>query len=300
MKTLIRILTFLFIACQTLHAAEPKIIELWPEGVPNLKTNWSEEKIVNGRITNVHKPTLLEFAPTNQNGTAIIFCPGGGYVRLSIGAGGGAETKNLNALGVTVFILKYRMVEYGQPAPLQDVLRAIRIVRSRAAEFGVKPDRIGVMGASAGGHLAACAATMWDDPEGKTGSKLDDVNARPDFCALIYPVITMEDPFAHKGSRTALLGKNPSPELIEKYSVEKHVRKDTPPVFVVETEADKTVPVENTLHFYQALRNAGVPAEMHVYAQGSHGNSLDPQYGPTAEWPKRLEEWLRFNGWVAK
>jgi acetyl esterase/lipase len=283
-------------------AAEPKVIELWPEGVPNLKTNWSDEKIVDGRITNVHKPTLTLYTPdpTNANGTAIIYCPGGGYVRLAIGAGGGAETKNLNALGVTVFVLKYRMVEYGHPAPLQDVLRAVRLVRSRAAEFGVKPDRIGVLGGSAGGHLAACAATMWDGPEGRTGSPLDDVGARPDFCALIYPVVTMENPFVHKGSRTALLGTNASVELTEKLSVEKHVRKDSPPFFIVATMADRSVPVENSLHLYEALRDAGVPAEMHVYAQGSHGNSLDPQYGPTAEGPKRLEEWLRFNGWLTK
>jgi len=303
MKLLLTWFVFISLGCQTIRAAEPKVIELWPEGVPNLKTNWSEEKIVDGRITNVHKPTLLMFAPeaTNANGTAVIYCPGGGYVRISIGgADGGAVTRNFNALGVTVFVLKYRMVEYGHPAPLQDVLRAVRLVRSRAAEFGVKPDRIGVAGGSAGGHLAACAATMWDAPAGRTGAALDAVSARPDFAVLIYPVVTMADPFVHKGSRTALLGKNPAPELIEELSVEKHVRKDTPPVFIAATMADKSVPVENSLHLYAALRDAGVPAEMHVYAQGSHGNSLDPQYGPTAEWPQRCEEWLRFNGWLTK
>jgi acetyl esterase/lipase len=302
MKPILKSLLLLLFASQTIRAAEPKVIELWPDGVPNLKTNWSDEKIVDGRITNVHKPTLTLYAPdpTNANGTAVIYCPGGGYVRLAIGAGGGAETKNLNTLGVTVFVLKYRMVEYGHPAPLQDVLRAVRLVRSRAAEFGVRPDRVGVLGGSAGGHLAACAATMWDAPEGRTGSPLDDVSARPDFAALIYPVVTMEDPFVHKGSRTALLGTNASVELTEKLSIEKHVRKDSPPCFFVATMADKSVPVENSLHLYEALCNAGVPAEMHVYAQGSHGNSLDPQYGPTAEWPARLEEWLRFNGWLKK
>jgi len=279
------------------------VIELWPEGVPDLRADASEEKVVNGRVTNVHRPTMLVYAPEPAKavGTAVIFCPGGGYVRLAIGdAGGPPETQWLTRAGVTVFILKYRMAEYGHPAPLRDVLRAVRIVRSRAAEFGVRPDRIGVMGASAGGHLAACAATMWDAPEGRTGAALDEVNARPDFAALIYPVITMEDPFVHKGSRTALLGEKPSPELMEKLSVEKHVRKDMPPVFLAATMADKSVPVENTLRFYQALRAAGVPAEMHVYAQGSHGNSLDPQFGPTAQWPQRCEEWMRFNGWLTK
>ncbi len=268
-------------------AAAPPVIELWPEGVPGLRKDATPEKEEDGRFTNIHRPTLTVFAPTNANGTAMIYCAGGGYVRVAMGQGGGAITRWLNSLGVTVFALKYRNVEYGQPAPLQDVLQAMRIVRARAGEFGIATNRIGIIGASAGGHLAACAATMFDGPE-----------TRPDFVALVYPVITMQDPYAHKGSRKALLGENPSRELIERWSVEKHVRKDTPPVFLVATMADKSVPVENTLLFFQALRNAGVPAEMHVYAQGSHGNSLDPQFGPTADWPKRCEEWLRFNGWL--
>ncbi len=268
-------------------ATVPPVIELWPEGVPGLRKDATPEKEEDGRFTNIHRPTLTVFAPTNANGTAMIYCAGGGYVRVAMGQGGGAITRWLNSLGVTVFALKYRNVEYGQPAPLQDVVQAMRIVRLRAGEFGIATNRIGIIGASAGGHLAACAATMFTNNV-----------ERPDFVALVYPVITMQDPFAHKGSRKALLGDNPSRELIERWSVEKHVRKDTPPVFLVATMADKSVPVENTLMFYQALRNAGVPAEMHVYAQGSHGNSLDPQFGPTAEWPKRCEEWLRFNGWL--
>ena len=209
-------------------------------------------------------------------------------------------TKWLNSLGITVFVLKYRSVEYGHPAPLRDVLRAMRIVRSRAAEFGIKADHIGVIGGSAGGHLTASAGTLYDAPEGRTGAEIDKVSARPDFAALVYPVITLTDPFAHKGSREALIGKTPAPGLIEKLSLEKHVRADAPPVFLAATMADQSVPVENTLQFYAALRTAKVPAEMHVYAQGSHGNSLDPQYGPTAQWPQRMEEWMRFNGWLTK
>lgn len=282
--------------------AEPKILPLWPEGVPDLKSNASDEKIVDGRITNIHRPTLTVFEPRDApgNATAVIVCPGGGYVRLAIGAKGGADAQWLNGLGVTVFVLKYRLAEYGHPAPLRDVLRAVRLVRSRAAEFGVQTNRIGVLGGSAGGHLAACAATLFDAPEGRTGSPLDRVSGRPDFVALIYPVITMEDPWVHRGSRKALLGENPSPELIQRLSAEQHVRKETPPVFLVATMADRSVPVENSLLFYQALRRAGVPAEMHVYAQGAHGNSRDPQFGPTAQWPEQCEAWLRFNGWLPK
>jgi acetyl esterase/lipase len=288
----------------TTQAAAPKVVELWPEGVPDLRKDASEEKLVNGRVVGVHRPTLTVFAPerAKANGTAVIFCPGGGYVRLAVGSltAGPPEARWLVERGATVFVLRYRMVEYGHPAPLRDVLRAVRLVRSRAAEFGVRADRIGLLGLSAGGHLAASAAEMFDAPEGRTGAQLDAVSARPDFVALVYPVITMEEPFVHKGSRTALLGAGPAPELIERLSLEKHVRKDMPPVFLAATEADQSVPVENTLLLYRALRDAGVPAEMHVYAKGSHGDSLDPQYGPTALWPVRCEEWMRFNGWLPK
>ncbi len=293
---------FLLAFAGSAQGAEPQVIPLWPEGVPGLKADASEEKVVDGRVVGVHHPSLTAYPADAAvaNGTAVILCPGGGYVRLAIGDKGGADTKWLNSLGVTVFVLKYRMVEYGHPAPLQDVLRAIRIVRSRAAEFGIRPDRVGLLGGSAGGHLAASAATMWDAAEGRTGASLDAVNARPDFAMLIYPVVTMEDPYVHKGSRTALLGKTPSPELIQRLSIEKHVRKDTPPMFLVATMADQSVPAENSLQLYKALRDAGVPSEMHVYAQGAHGASRDPQYGTTALWPARAEEWMRANGWLTR
>jgi acetyl esterase/lipase len=295
------LLFFVLLFPSWLHAVEPQVIPLWPEGVPNLRADAAPEKMIEGpRFTNVHYPTLLVYRPTKMpaNGTAMIYAPGGGYVRIAVGGLDGGEAKWLNELGVTVFVLKYRHVEYGHPAPLQDILRALRIVRSRAVEFGVRPDRLGVIGGSAGGHLCACAVTMWDDPAGRTGASLDAVSARPDFAVLIYPVITMEDPWVHRGSREALLGKNPSAELVAQLSVERRVRKDMPPVFLAATMADKSVPVENTLKFYQSLRDAGVPAEMHVYAKGSHGDSHDPQYGPTALWPVRVAEWMRFNGWL--
>jgi acetyl esterase/lipase len=294
-------LVLLVVGGPGVYAAESSPILLWPEGVPNLKTNASAEKIVDGRISNIHEPALLVFRPaaTNANGTAVIFCSGGGYVRIAVNPQGDTITRRLNAAGVTVFALKYRLSDYGHPAPLQDVLRAIRTVRVRAGEFGVQTNRIGVMGASAGGHLAACAATLWDSPEGMTGAALDAVSARPDFAVLVYPVISMSANYTHQGSRTALLGNNPPVLLMDKLSVENHVRTNTPPVFIAATMADKTVPVENSLAFYQALRNAGVPGELHAYAQGSHGSSLDPKYGPTAEWLSRCEEWLRFNGWLA-
>lgn len=284
-------------------ADEPRVIPLWPEGVPGLRSDASEEVVLEGgRFTNIHHPSISVYPADSAKSvrTGVVFSAGGGYVRVSIGEGGGAETRWLNSLGVTVFVLKYRHKEYGQPAPLQDVLRAIRIVRSRAEEFGVAPDRIGVAGGSAGAHVSASAATLWDAPEGVTNTALDAISARPDFAILVYPVVTMAEPHAHGGSRRALLGENPSPAVVERWSIERQVRRDMPPVFLVATMADKSVPVENTLHLYQALRDAGVPTEMHVYAAGSHGNSRDPQYGPTALWPERAEEWMRFNGWLTR
>jgi len=274
------------------QAAEPVVVPLWCAS-----SEVKPDEIANNRIVVVHTPTLTVYVPDRPNGTAVVFCPGGGYHHLTIGENGGPETQWFNSIGVTVFMLKYR-VQTLHPAPLQDGLRALRIVRARASEFGVKSDRIGIFGASAGGHLAACSATMWDDPVGQCGDKIDGVSARPDFVILVYPVITMDQNLTHKGSRKYLLGPNPSLELVNRLSLEKQVRTDMPPVFLVATMADTSVPVENTLMFYQALRAAKVPAEMHVYARGSHGNSLDPQYGPTARWPQRAEEWMRFNHWL--
>ncbi|HEX6973951.1 MAG TPA: pectinesterase family protein, partial [Vicinamibacterales bacterium] len=176
----------------------PQVIPLWPEGVPGAKPNGGDERVEDGRVYNVQKPSLTFYPapPATATGTAVIICPGGGYVRLAIEKEGAGLAKRLNDMGVSVFVLRYRLVEYGDPAPLQDVLRAVRLVRSQASEFGVRPDRIGVWGASAGGHVAASAATLFDAPEGRTGAALDAVSARPDFVGLLYPVITMQPPFA--------------------------------------------------------------------------------------------------------
>ena len=283
-----------------LPAADAPAIELWPEGVPGLRADATPEKIDQTHASNVHHPYLVAFpAPADQAvGTAVIICPGGGYVRLSIANEGSLVAQHLNALGVTAFVLHYRMVEYGHPAPLRDVLRAIRLIRSRAAEFGVKPDRIGVLGASAGGHLAASAATLFNDPDGKTGAELDAVSGRPDFAVLLYPVITMKDPSVHAGSRKALLGATPALVSIAHLSLELHVTKETPPTFIVQTEDDHTVPVENSLMFFAALHQAGVPAELHIWPHGPHGFGMRTDLGEPSTWPQRCDEWMRANGWL--
>ena len=277
-----------------------EVIPLWPEGVPGAQPNGGVEYIKEGRVYNVQVPTLTWFPapPDKANGAVAIVCPGGSYMRLSITNEGNSLAQWLNSLGVSVFILKYRLKEYGHPAPLRDVLRAVRIVRSRAAEFGVDPHRLGVFGSSAGGHLAACAGTLYDHPAGQTGAALDAVSARPDFLVMQYPVILMEGPYVHKDSRDSLLGKNPSPGLVALLSVDRQVTKGTPPAFLVATAEDKSVPLENAVAFYTALRRAGVPAELHLYEKGPHGFGLRQDLGPTSEWPLRAGEWMRANGWL--
>jgi acetyl esterase/lipase len=281
-------------------SAPGQVIELWPEGVPLRQPDAPAEHIEDGRVYNVNVPTLTRFSPARGagNGTAAIVCPGGGYARLAVDKEGSDMQRWLNGLGVTVFLLKYRVAPYQHPAPLLDVLRAVRIVRSRAAEWGVDPKRIGVFGSSAGGHLAISAATLYAAPEGKTGAALDKVSGRPDFIVVAYPVVSMRPPLAHGGSRKNLIGDHPSEELINHLSVERQVTRETPPAFIVHTQEDQSVPVENSVALYQALRANAVPVEMHLFVHGPHGFGLKPGLGPTSEWPKRCEEWMRSQGWL--
>ncbi|MDL2355763.1 MAG: alpha/beta hydrolase [Pseudomonadota bacterium] len=290
-RLLLTIALTAFTACSL---AAPTVIPLWPEGVPGAKPIGAERS-ADGKTANVSEPTLTVYGPAvdKPNGTAIIICPGGGYVRLSTEREGVQYANWLGTLGVTSFVLKYRMAEFGHPAPLQDVLRAVRLVRARAAEFGVNPARIGVMGSSAGGHLAASAGTLFDHPLGRTGAALDATSARPDFLMLLYPVITMDGPAVHAGSRKALLGAAPNAEAVRLMSVETQVSAATPPTLLIHTQADKTVPVENSILFYQALTRANVPAELYLFEQGSHGMGMRGGLGTASDWPRRAEEWLR-------
>lgn len=291
----------LAILVPALRAADQfQVIPLWPEGVPGLRADATPEKHDGaGRYTNIHHPSLVVYPPAKEkaNGTAIIYAPGGGYVRVSSGINGGEVTQWLNSLGITVFMLKYRHAEYGHPAPLRDALRAVRIVRSRASEFGVKPDLVGMLGGSAGGHLTASTGTLFDAPEGRTGAALDKVSGRPDFMVLIFSMISLRDARVENG-RHPLLGANPTDELKRHLSVDEQVTKDTPPTFLVHSAEDKTVPVENSLLFYSAMRRAGAPIEMHLYPKGPHGSGMDPKLGPISEWPALCEKWMRFNGWL--
>lgn len=249
------------------------------------------------------KPELTLYKPAKPNGTAMIVCPGGGYGTLAMDHEGRQVAAFLNELGVTAFVLKYRVANKERPgplgeAPLRDAQRAIRLVRANAKEYGIAADRIGIWGFSAGGHLASTAATHFDagQPE---GDAIDRVSSRPDFVILAYPVISFDPAVTHAGSRRNLIGEKPDPQWVEFFSNEKHVTKNTPPVFLFHTTADTVVPVENAIRFYRACRKAGVPVELHIYEKGKHGVGLgrDPKWtgGETsvATWPDRLVDWLK-------
>ena len=276
----------------------PAGIPLWPEGVPGRIADGGSEVLAEGRVSNVHDPAIVPFpAPAGRtNGTAVIVCPGGGYGRLAVEKEGRVTARWLNSLGVSAFVLKYRLKEYGHPAPLRDVLRAVRLLRSEAARWNIRPDRIGVLGFSAGGHLAASAGTLYDAPEGRTGAALDGVSARPDFLVLVYPVIRLDGPYASASSRRGLLGEPADPARSAALSLDTRVTKDTPPAFLAHGGTDTSVPPENSALFYLALRAAGVPAELHLYREGAHGIGLEPNHGPFSDWPARCAEWLAARG----
>lgn len=257
--------------------------------------------------TAADKPTLTAYKPERPNGTAVVVCPGGGYGFLADDHEGKQVAEWLNRHGVTAFVLKYRIVTKERPgplmeAPLLDARRAIRTVRAKAKDYGIDPNKVGIWGFSAGGHLASTAATHFDNGLLKDGDEIDKQSSRPDFAILAYPVVTMEDGVTHGGSKRNLLGDKPDPKLVELYSNEKQVTKDTPPVFIFHTSADAAVLPENAVRFYLACKRAKVPVEMHVYEKGRHGVGLgtDPKWTggekSVATWPDRLADWMKARG----
>jgi len=263
----------------------PKVELLWPDGAPGAKG--TEE---------TDKPSLTVFLPPEgkANGTAGVICPGGGYQFLAVDHEGKQIGEWLNQHGVTAFMLKYRIApRYRHPAPLQDAQRAIRTVRARAKEWNVDPKRVGIWGFSAGGHLASTAGTHFDDGKPDAADPVEKVSCRPDFLILCYPVVTLEPPYTHGGSRQNLLGKDPDPKLVESLCNEKQVTARTPPTFLFHTDEDKAVPPENSILFYTALKKAKVPAELHVYEKGQHGVGLAQKLPAASSWPDRLADWLK-------
>lgn len=266
--------------------AEEPVVLLWPDGAPGALGQ-----------RDVDQPSLTVYrAPGAGVRAAIVVCPGGGYGGLA-----GHEGKDyalwLNARGLHAFVLKYRLgsAGYRHPRMLEDVQRAIRLVRARSGEWSVDPGRVGVMGSSAGGHLASTALTHFDGGKATAADAVDRQSSRPDLGILCYPVITLGE-FTHQGSRHNLLGEAPSPELLEKLSSERQVTAETPPTFLWHTVEDTVVPVENSLMFAQAMRKAGVPFALHVFEKGRHGLGLAGGH----PWTVALELWLKERGFMEK
>ena len=268
---------------------EPKVELLWPGGAPGA-----------AGTDDLDKPSLSIFLPPagRATGSGVVICPGGGYGGLAVDYEGKDIARWLNSMGIAGFMLKYRLgPRYHHPAPLLDAQRAIRTLRSRAAELGISPDSIGIWGFSAGGHLASSASTHFDAGDPKAADPIDRVSSRPDFAILAYPVISFTTEYTHKGSRENLLGKDPDPKLVEYLSSEKQVTRDTPPTFLFHTDEDVVVPPENSVLYDLALRKAGVPAEMHVFQRGPHGVGLAATDQTLVVWQQVLANWLRTRGW---
>ena len=278
----ILLLSFLF-AATMLSAQKPVELPLWPNGAPNNKelTN-SGQNHNNEWVSDVTTPTLTVYPASHPNGMAIIMCPGGGYGGLAMKHEGHDMAPWFNTQGITYAVLKYRMPNGHHEVPLSDAEQAIRMVREHAAEWGVNPQRVGIMGASAGGHLAASLATLYSSDK-----------TRPDFQILFYPVISMQKGVTHGGSRKNLIGENPSQELEQKYSLERQVSPRTPQAFIMLSSDDDAVPPINGIGYFLALRDHKVPASLHAYPTGGHGWGFRDNFTYKRQWTEELEKWLR-------
>jgi acetyl esterase/lipase len=285
--------------------AQSQVIPLWSK-IPDeiIAADYKEKEIIkDGTVQStslVSIPTLSIFLPkkTKPNQTAVIIFPGGGYSHLAIDKEGTKIANWLNSLGITAFVLKYRLpsdliMKNKTIGPLQDAQEAMRYVRKNAAKWNIDPNKIGTIGFSAGGHLAATLATHYDDIVYESASK---ASARPDFSLLIYPVISMQNEVTHKGSQTSLLGDNPSQALIDSFSNEKKVTAQTPPAFLVHATDDTAVIPENSIYYYLALKKNGVTSELHLYENGGHGFGLGVK-DTSKYWTKDCEEWLKSHGY---
>jgi acetyl esterase/lipase len=289
------VLVFLVVASFTFvssgDAAEPVTIPLWKDGAPGSPATKPKDE-----------PVLFLKRPSNgANGAAVVICPGGGYSGLAMTYEGLDVGDWFNTFGVTAFVLKYRLHGTGHmhPIPMLDGQRAIRTVRARAADWNLDPSRVGVLGFSAGGHLASTIGTHFDKGGNKRPDPIDRISSRPDFLILCYPVISLVAPYSHRGSVENLLGKSPDSNLLYSLSNETQVSPNTPPTFIFQTSEDTGVPAENAVSFYLALHKAGVPAEMHIFEKGKHGVGLAKEIPGANQWPALCKEWMKTRGLLA-
>ncbi len=290
------VLVGLILAVSTLPAraqdAKPAPVPLWPNGAPGALGK--DDKDI---------PAIIIYAAPAEKatGAAIVVCPGGGYGGLAMDHEGHQVARWLNNIGVTAVILKYRLgPKYHHPIELGDAQRAIRTLRAKADEMKIDPKKIGILGFSAGGHLASTAATHFDAGKAAAADAIDRVSCRPDFLVAIYPVITLVGEYAHGGSRNNLLGKDADPKLVELLCNDKQVTKETPPTFLAHTSEDAGVPPQNSILFYLACHQNKVPAELHIYEKGQHGLGLGNRNVAFSDWPVRCEAWLRTRGVLPK
>jgi acetyl esterase/lipase len=270
----------------------PATQPLWPDGAPGAQGKEA------GDIPGIMVyPAPAEIA----TGTAIVVCPGGGYGALAMDHEGHQIAQWLNKNGIFAVVVKYRLgPKYRYPSQLHDAQRAIRHVRHHASDWKIDPQKVGILGFSAGGHLTSTVLTQFDKGNPEAKDPIDRQSSRPDFGVLMYPVITLTGPYAHGGSRNNLLGKDADPQLIDSLCNEKRVTKETPPTFLIHTSEDTAVPPENSVLFYMALQKHKVPAEMHIYEKGRHGLGLGPADLPYSSWPDRCLAWLTNRGFLKK
>jgi acetyl esterase/lipase len=286
-------------------------ILLWPDTAPGseklslaeqITERSTDTSVFDRAITSIMRPSLTVMRPEHPNGLAILIAPGGGYQRVVLDREGLEIGEWLNSLGITAFLLKYRLPaeghDNGRDVPLQDAQRAMRLIRANAVRFGISPSRVGAMGFSAGGHVIASLGTRFNAKVCEAIDAPDTNSARPDFMVLAYPVVTMTKEYGHAGSRDALLGPEASDVMAKAYSNEFLVTAQTPPTLIVLPNDDASVPPENSVNFYLGLRRAGVKAEMHIYQQGGHGFGIRLAKGPVRGWTQACEDWLRLNGWL--
>lgn len=298
----------IFILLTFYPAYGQEVFELWPDEIPNSQISNEVELEEMGddgvlSIKSVVIPTITYFAAPKEKNTrqAIVICPGGGYSIEAINIEGYDVAKWLNSIGVSAFVLKYRLPKsknniVGYKAPLQDVQQAIRFARYKSREWSISPSSIGVMGFSAGGHLASTATVHYDYGDTTAADRLQHLSCSPDFSILVYPVITFNKKYTHEGSRDNLLGEHKTPELIDYFSNELHVTKNTPPTFLVHCADDSAVPVQNSLLFYEALLEKGIEVEMHIYNEGGHGFGLGKPESNVRSWKNLCANWLLQQG----
>ncbi|HEY3370984.1 MAG TPA: alpha/beta hydrolase [Prolixibacteraceae bacterium] len=271
-------------------------LKVWPNGAPDSNGMTQPEELFEGkRVRNVSEAEIYVYLPKQgiNTGAAIVICPGGGYGMEAMDHEGYDMAEWLAQQGVAGIVLKYRLPYGHHQIPLEDTQRTIRLVRQKAAEWGINPAKIGIAGSSAGGHLASTAGTQFDLGKPESTDKIEKMSCRPDFMLLLYPVITFKEEFGHMGSRINLIGAGNKWELVEKYSNELHVTAQTPPTFLVLADDDGAVPPRNSIEFYMALKKFNIPAEMHIFSKGGHGFGMNKINQPVDQWPNLFAQWMK-------